>query len=39
MSFSTEIQINVYKKLDKMRALSFIVAWISRRSWRQAWDC
>jgi len=25
-------------KLGKM-SLSFNAAWISRRSWRQAWDC
>jgi len=24
---------------DKMRALSFTAAWISRRPWGQAWDC
>jgi len=25
-------------KLDEMRALCFTTAWISTRSWRQAWD-
>jgi len=25
-------------KLDEMRALCFTAAWISTRSWRQAWD-
>jgi len=39
VKFQAEIQISVYMKLDKMSVLSFTAAWISRRSWRQSWDC
>jgi len=35
MSVSTEIQISVYMKFDKMSALSFTAAWILRHKDRR----